>query len=259
MASMNEATDADWARRVADADWARQARGLGAAEQERRAGLADALLAQPGDLSAPLEAELRILRAVLRTGQAGEAGAGTPGAGGPATPGEQVAMAAAGAGRDWARRVQQLGAAERERRKGLADALLAEPEDLSDGLETELYILREALATGQAEEVGAGLPDVSGLATLGEHLAVAAAGAEQERCLCGNCHDDGTGIPPSVAGRMRAYLAAHPGQQFATDEEAGIVAVIIPRGLEDPEVIASAGDLVELLDGIGAPSAAELS
>jgi hypothetical protein len=162
-------------------------------------------------------------------------------------------------GTDWARQVQGLGAAERERRAGLVDGLLAEPEDLSDGLETELYILREVLATGQAGEAGAGGPDVSGLATLGEQLAVAAAGAEQERCLCGDCHDDGTGIPPSVVGRMRAYLAAHPGQQFASDEESGIVAVIIPRGLEDPEVIASAGDLTELLDLVGAPSAAELS
>jgi hypothetical protein len=66
-------------------------------------------------------------------------------------------------------------------------------------------------------------------------------------------------VPPSVAGRMRAYLAAHPGQQFASDEESGIVAVVIPHGLEDPEVIASAGDLIELLDSIEAPSAAELS
>jgi cytochrome c553 len=163
---------------------------------------------------------------------------------------------------DWARRIQQLSTEEREQRAGLVDALLARPEDLCDGLETELYILRAVLRTrlaGPAGETGTGMPDATGPATLGEQLAVAAAGAEQERCLCGDCHDDGTGIPPSVAGRMRAYLAAHPGQHFAADEEGETVAVIIPRGLEDPEVIASADSLTELLDSVGAPSAAELS
>jgi hypothetical protein len=160
---------------------------------------------------------------------------------------------------EWARRVQELGVQERERRTGLVDALLARPDDLCDGLETELYILRAVLRAGQAGEPGAGTPGAGVPATLGEQLAIAAAGAAQEVCLCGEAHDDGTGIPPSVAGRMRAYLAAHPGQQFASDEESGIVAVIIPHGLEDPEVIASAGDLIELLDSVGAPPAAELS
>lgn len=158
---------------------------------------------------------------------------------------------------DWARRVQRLGAEERERRRQTVDALLADTEAISGGLESELRLLRERL-TGQAGADGPGGPGISGPATMGEQLAVAAGRAGRERCLCGEAHDDCTGIPPAVAGRMRAYLAAHPGRQFAHDDS-GTVAVIIPHGAGAPEIIAAADDLTELLDLAGAPPAAELS
>lgn len=53
------------------------------------------------------------------------------------------------AGTEWVQRVQRLSLAEREQRVQHVDALLAEAEDISDPLESELYILRDQL-TGQA-------------------------------------------------------------------------------------------------------------
>ena len=55
------------------------------------------------------------------------------------------------------------------------------------------------------------------------------------------------------AARMRAYLQAHPGRQFAYDE--GIVALLIADPQGPPEVLAWSYHLAELLDLIGAPLA----
>jgi hypothetical protein len=52
-------------------------------------------------------------------------------------------------GEEWAQRVRRLSPEEREERLQHVNALLAAPEDISDPLETELYILHEQL-TGQA-------------------------------------------------------------------------------------------------------------
>lgn len=78
--------------------------------------------------------------------------------------------------------------------------------------------------------------------------------AARAGCLCGHAHEDGTGITPVTAARMRAYLQAHPGRQFAYDE--GIVALIIADPVGGaPEVLAWSYHLSELLDLIGAPLA----
>lgn len=45
----------------------------------------------------------------------------------------------------WARRVRELSPAERARRLDAVSALLVQPDDISDILETELYILRDRL------------------------------------------------------------------------------------------------------------------
>lgn len=83
-----------------------------------------------------------------------------------------------------------------------------------------------------------------------------------ERCRCGEIHEDECGITPAVIARMMGDLGAHPGHQFAVDEEAGIVAVIAVHDPADPdqtEILARSEDLIELLDTIGAPAAADLS
>lgn len=93
-----------------------------------------------------------------------------------------------------------------------------------------------------------------------EQSAICSARTSRERCLCGELHADG--ITPTVVARMKAYLAANPGQQFAFDDEAGILAVVIapdPGDSGPPEIIGWARDLIELLDTIGAPSVAGLS
>ena len=87
---------------------------------------------------------------------------------------------------------------------------------------------------------------------------ISAARARRQQCRCGQAHEDG-GVAPAVVARMRGYLAAHPGHQFAVDDEAGIVAVIIARDSAVPEVVAWAGDLPGLLDDIGAAPASGLS
>lgn len=91
---------------------------------------------------------------------------------------------------------------------------------------------------------------------------ICSARSSREGCLCGEVHPGGDGITPAVIARMRGYLAANPGHQFAVDDEAGIVAIVIPRASADPgppEILAWSGDLLELLDSIDAPSAADLS
>lgn len=95
--------------------------------------------------------------------------------------------------------------------------------------------------------------------TATEQRALSAAKASRERCLCGEVHPDGDGVTQGVTARMRGYLAANPGHQFAVDDEAGIVAVIIPRDPGPPEVLAWSGDLIALLDQIEAPATESLS
>lgn len=94
-----------------------------------------------------------------------------------------------------------------------------------------------------------------------EQDALFATRAQRERCRCGEVHCDCDGVTPAVVARMKGYLAAHPGHQFAIDEEAGIVAVIThdPAGLGQPTVLRWAEDLAALLDAVGAPDASELS
>lgn len=97
--------------------------------------------------------------------------------------------------------------------------------------------------------------------TTAEQGMVLAAQGERERCVCGDVHDDDS-VTPAVIARMQGYLASNPGHEFAVDDEAGIVALILPREVGTPgrpEVLAWANDLVELLDHIGAPAAADLS
>lgn len=84
---------------------------------------------------------------------------------------------------------------------------------------------------------------------------ISAAQTKRNQCECGDTHD--RAITPAVKASMRGYLAAHPGHQFAWDDD--IVAVIIPREPDAPEVIAWAHNLVDLVGKIDAPPAAELS
>lgn len=94
-----------------------------------------------------------------------------------------------------------------------------------------------------------------------EQAAIHIAHDRREECRCGEIHEEG-GITSAVIARMMGYLAAHPGHQFAVDEEAGVVAVIAaydPDGFDPPEILARSDDLTELLDAIDAPSAADLS
>lgn len=96
--------------------------------------------------------------------------------------------------------------------------------------------------------------------TAAEQSVILAAQASQGRCVCGEVHE--AGITPAVIARMKGYIAAHPGQQFAADEEAGIMAVIVtpdPAEPGPPHIIAWSRDLLALLDDIGAPPAADLS
>lgn len=95
--------------------------------------------------------------------------------------------------------------------------------------------------------------------TEAEEDVISAARIAREQCLCGEVHD-GIGITPAMVARLKGYLAANPGQQFAYDDEAEIVALIIPHDEpEPPEILARADCLASLLDSIGAPSAQELS
>lgn len=77
------------------------------------------------------------------------------------------------------------------------------------------------------------------------------------QCACGDVH--ASGVTPAIIGRMKAYLYAYPDRQFAVDEDAGIVAVIVPRACRGPEVLAHSHALADLLDQIGAPTPGDLS
>jgi hypothetical protein len=84
----------------------------------------------------------------------------------------------------------------------------------------------------------------------------------RERCACGEVHADGDGVAADTIGRMRAYLAANPGHQFVVDDEAGLIAVVVvpTPGHSGPlQVLGCSGDLVGLLDEIGAAGAEGLS
>lgn len=96
-----------------------------------------------------------------------------------------------------------------------------------------------------------------------EQEALLAAHADRGRCQCGEAHEDGSRVTSAEIARMKAYLAANPGHQFAVDEEAGIIAVIaVDPGVGEPgqpTVLAWSADLVVLLDEISAPTAESLS
>lgn len=98
--------------------------------------------------------------------------------------------------------------------------------------------------------------------TPAEQNAITGARTNSEQCACGQPHTDGHAVTPATVARMKGYVAAHPGHQFAIDEEAGIIAVITGSDAGcpgQPQVIASSTDLADLLDAIDAPASAELS
>lgn len=93
--------------------------------------------------------------------------------------------------------------------------------------------------------------------TAAEEAVIAAARANREKCHCGESHADG--IAPALIARMKGYLAANPGQQFAYDDESEIVALIVPHDTDPPEILVRAACLADLLDAVEAPPAHELS
>ena len=96
--------------------------------------------------------------------------------------------------------------------------------------------------------------------TPAEQTILETARAKRDRCVCGAAHgDDSDVVTPSVIARMKGYLAAHPGHQFAVDDEAGIVAAVILRAPAAPEVLAWSASLTDLLDTLGAPTVAAFS
>jgi hypothetical protein len=84
------------------------------------------------------------------------------------------------------------------------------------------------------------------------------------QCLCGEHHDSHDPITTAHKARISAYLASHPGHQFAYDdtEDGGTICAVIippPDGHGPPAVIAAATSLPALLDAISAPPAPVLS
>lgn len=98
--------------------------------------------------------------------------------------------------------------------------------------------------------------------TAAEQQVLHSARANRNRCICGEIHENGDSVTLATIARMKAYLAAHPNHQFVVDEETGIIAVIITpaRSASGPlRVLAQSGDLLQLLNEIGAPSTKGLS
>lgn len=105
-------------------------------------------------------------------------------------------------------------------------------------------------------------PSLNQPVTAAEQEALHGARAKHERCACGQAHDDDDYITPATIGRMRAYLALHPGHQFAIDEDAGIIALILAPALNASgplQILDQDGNLLEFLDRIGAPPAETMS
>jgi hypothetical protein len=92
-----------------------------------------------------------------------------------------------------------------------------------------------------------------------ERAAITAVAHARDQCLCGGRHDDRDPLTAGHKARISAYLANHPGHQFAYDdtEDGTVFAVIIPppEGHGPPAVIAAAPGLPALLDAISAPPA----
>lgn len=98
--------------------------------------------------------------------------------------------------------------------------------------------------------------------TMAEQDALNTASTRREQCVCGETHDDNDTVTPATIARMKIYLAGHPGQKFVVDEDTGLIAVIISPALDASgplQVLAQSGDLLELLNDIGAPTARSLS
>lgn len=88
------------------------------------------------------------------------------------------------------------------------------------------------------------------------------ASADRERCVCGGIHNDEDTVTLDTIARMKAYMAGHPGHQFVVDDNAGLIAVITAPALNASgplHVLAQSGDLLQLLDYIGAPPSESLS
>lgn len=95
-----------------------------------------------------------------------------------------------------------------------------------------------------------------------EQDVVHTASTRRDQCVCGETHPDDENIAPATVARVRAYLARHPGHQFAIDEETGIIAVIVapaPNVSGPLQLVAQATNLCHLLNDIGAPTAESLS
>jgi hypothetical protein len=96
------------------------------------------------------------------------------------------------------------------------------------------------------------------------HPAITAASRTRTACICGgDCGGrDHDAITTEQLTRMRAYLAAHPGHQFATagPGDPAIFAILIPcAGQQPPVIIQARPTLPALLDAISAPPATSLS
>lgn len=91
-----------------------------------------------------------------------------------------------------------------------------------------------------------------------EQVIITAARAARQQCICGGaCSEEAIPLPAALAGRLRRYLAEHPGHGFFHDQE-GNVAMVLDWRPDHPGVRA-APDLETLLDELDATPAADLS
>lgn len=89
-----------------------------------------------------------------------------------------------------------------------------------------------------------------------------AARARDDRCVCGEIHENDDFVTPATIGRMKAYLAEHSDHQFVVDETAGLIAVITtpaPNSSGPLRIVAQSGDLFDLLNHLRAPPPERLS
>jgi len=91
-----------------------------------------------------------------------------------------------------------------------------------------------------------------------EQVVITAARAARQQCICGGaCGEGAIPLPAVLAGRLRRYLAEHPGHGLFHDEE-GNVAMVLDWQPGNPDVRA-APDLETLLDELDATPVHDLS
>jgi hypothetical protein len=84
-----------------------------------------------------------------------------------------------------------------------------------------------------------------------EQAVITAARAARQQCICGGaCGEGAIPLPAALAGRLRRYLAEHPGHALFHDQE-GNVAMVLDWQPGNPGVRA-APDLETLLDELDA-------